>query len=172
MVLSSCMLTTPQFRRNEFIHLVENRGSIKIQGLPQRSRKAIKRNSLTVPLNPLRLHPSVRCTLAKSFLSRLHFANTLALIPFPRGLVHSMVRAYFGAKKTASVRTDQLLTTASAPSGHGCSGPSYEAYTRTLRRRSAWDPRRMLARSKEKTFTFSDIECFQHRVDQVPLYLL
>ena len=30
---------------------------------------------------------------------REDFANTLALTSFPRGMVQSMVRAYFGAKK-------------------------------------------------------------------------
>ncbi len=113
-----------------------------------------------MPLNPLRLPRSVRCTASNhSFpaLSRLHFANTLALIPFPRGLVHSMVRAYFGAKKTVSVRTDQLLTTASAPSGYGCSGPSYEAYTRCYPKKVGLDPPRLLARSKKKIFMFSDM---------------
>lgn len=83
-----------------------------------------------------------------------------------------MVRAYFGAKKTVSIRTDQLLTTASAPSGYGCSGPSYEAYTRCYPKKVGLGQPRLLARSKKKIFMFSDMGgCFQHRVCTNALYI-
>jgi len=52
-----------------------------------------------------------------------HFANTLALTPFPRGSDEPMVWAYFGAKKRILVeRPNTHRGTLSL--GRGCDGPS------------------------------------------------
>jgi len=52
-----------------------------------------------------------------------HFANTLALTPFPRGSDKSMVRAYFGAKKMILVERPTTHR-GTLSFGRGCDGPS------------------------------------------------
>ena len=51
-----------------------------------------------------------------SSVPSLTFANTLALIPFPKWIGPYMVWAYFGAKKSECI-IDTLLITASVPQG-------------------------------------------------------